>query len=99
MPNDIDDLNTMLSPGFHPMSNFLHKAKSNEEDGEEDISSHSYTHELSPKLTIQNTNEQIRRNSVGTYSSLTDFVKQNHINVDGRIFVDSPQAPKINLDI
>ncbi|SMN20939.1 similar to Saccharomyces cerevisiae YBR157C ICS2 Protein of unknown function [Maudiozyma saulgeensis] len=102
VPNDIDDLNPIFSPGFNEINTFTNTNNNNSNissDEDEGVSSHSYTHELSPKLTIQNTNEQIRRNSVGTYSSLTDFVKQNHINVDGRIFVDKPQTPKIDLDI
>lgn len=91
VPNDIDCLTPLVSPVYDPFNN-----TSNTHDNDK---SKRYSHELSPKLTIENTNEQIRRNSVGTYSSLTDFAQQHHIDVNGRVFVDKPQAPKINLDI
>ncbi|KAG0671619.1 hypothetical protein C6P45_000110 [Maudiozyma exigua] len=92
VPNDIDCLTPMVSPVFSSPFN-------NTTDSSDNKIPHHYSHELSPKLTIENTNEQIRRNSVGTYSSLTDFAQKHHIDVNGRIFVDKPQAPKINLDI
>ena len=92
VPNDIDCLTPLVSPVYDPFNTF-------NIDNDTSNKSKRYSHELSPKLTIENTNEQIRRNSVGTYSSLTDFAQQHHINVNGRIFVDKPQTPKINLDI
>lgn len=86
VPNDIDNLNLNLS--LLQNQSFTDSTNST-----------NFKHQLSPKLTIDNTNEQIRRNSIGKFNSLMEFAQQNHIDINGKSFVDEPQAPKINLDI
>lgn len=58
-----------------------------------------YNHQLSPKDTIHNTNEQIRRNTVGVFGSLSEFAAKNHIDLKGRVFVDTNDydTPLIDL--
>lgn len=58
----------------------------------------------SPKLTIENTKEQIRRNSNGHFENFHQFAKLNGIERRGSVFAclpetgDSVTDPKINLD-
>ena len=59
----------------------------------------------SPKLTIENTKEQIRRNSNGTYNNYTQFSKLNGLDKDPPVFAclpetgDVPRTSIINLDL
>ena len=64
----------------------------------------SYTHQESPKSTILNTNEQLRRNVSGNFGNLEEFAIRNQINIKGKIFADKPETgdilqPLIDLDI
>lgn len=64
------------------------------------IGSIQYKHELSPKDTINNTNEQIRRNTVGIFGSLSEFAEKNQIDLKGKVFADSNEyeTPLIDLE-
>lgn len=59
----------------------------------------------SPKLTIENTKEQLRRNSCGPYSSFSQFIEQNGLDRKDSIFAylpetgDNIQQPIVNLNI
>lgn len=64
----------------------------------------SYTHQMSPKNTIMNTNEQLRRNASGRFGSLKEFAEKNQINIEGKIFAHKVETgdilqPLIDLDI
>lgn len=59
----------------------------------------NYSHQASPIHTINDTNEQLKRNANGRFGSLIEFAEKNHINIEGRHFVDEPVAPKIDLSL
>ena len=64
----------------------------------------SYTHQISPKSTIINTNEQLRRNASGKFGSLKEFAERNQINIEGKVFAHKVETgdilqPLIDLDI
>ncbi|CAI4058925.1 hypothetical protein N7582_001242 [Saccharomyces uvarum] len=64
----------------------------------------SYTHQESPKSTILNTNEQLRRNASGKFGNLEEFAIRNQINIKGKVFAHKPETgdilqPLIDLDI
>ena len=87
VPNDIDDMSPMALPLDGRCVS----------DSAMDVPPQGYRHAMSPQRTIENTNEQLRRNSVGQFASLSEFAQLNHIDVAGRQFVDEPVAPKIDL--
>ncbi|CCD24190.1 Ics2p NDAI_0C05310 [Naumovozyma dairenensis CBS 421] len=64
----------------------------------------SYTHKISPRATMENTTEQIRRNRRGRFGSLEEFAYANNINLKGRIFANTSNNeensyPVIDLDV
>lgn len=69
-----------------------------DDDDNSPISPLSYPHHLSPIKTIDNTREQIKRNSKGEFKSLNDFANFNNINTKGKNFIIRPMSPKINLE-
>lgn len=87
VPNDIDNISPMALPLDGRCVS----------DSAVSVPPHGYTHAMSPQRTIENTNEQLRRNSVGQFASLSEFAQLNHIDVEGRQFVNEPVAPKIDL--
>ncbi|QLQ81875.1 hypothetical protein HG537_0G01290 [Torulaspora globosa] len=58
----------------------------------------------SPRNTIQDTNEQIKRNSSGRFGSLVEFAQHHQMDTTGKVFAhcaetgDVPQ-PTIDLDL
>ncbi|QLL34758.1 hypothetical protein HG536_0H01330 [Torulaspora globosa] len=58
----------------------------------------------SPRNTILDTNEQIKRNSSGRFGSLVEFAQHHHMDTTGKVFAhcaetgDVPQ-PTIDLDL
>ncbi|CAL9731261.1 hypothetical protein MOUN0_L04764 [Monosporozyma unispora] len=68
------------------------------DDDDSPISPLSYPHHTSPIKTINNTNEQIKRNQSGKFDSLNDFANFNNIKIEGKKFVGRPTTPKINLE-
>ncbi|KAL3233902.1 hypothetical protein RNJ44_03942 [Nakaseomyces bracarensis] len=59
----------------------------------------TYKHQLSPNDTIQNTNEQIRKNSIGIFGSLSEFAEKNHIDLKGKVFADTNEYDKPLIDL
>ncbi|CAL9737235.1 hypothetical protein MOSE0_L06700 [Monosporozyma servazzii] len=68
------------------------------DDDDSPISPLSYPHQTSPIKTINNTNEQIKRNLNGRFDSLKDFANFNNIMIEGKRFVERPHTPTINLE-
>lgn len=101
-PNFIDGYDSNSSIGVNSRktslaSSFLDKEYHSSPDT-------SYTHQMSPKNTIMNTNEQLRRNASGRFGSLKEFAEKNQINIEGKIFAHKVETgdilqPLIDLDI
>ncbi|CAI4055697.1 Ics2p SKDI_02G2670 [Saccharomyces kudriavzevii IFO 1802] len=101
-PDFIDEYDSISSTSFNSRktsiaSSYLDKACHSLPDT-------SYTHQESPKSTIINTNEQLRRNARGKFGSLKEFAERNHINVEGKVFAHKLETgdilqPLIDLDI
>ena len=101
-PDFIDEYDSNSSTSFNSRktsltSSFLDKDYNSSPDT-------SYTHQVSPKNTIINTNEQLRRNASGRFGSLKEFAEKNQINIEGKIFAHKAETgdilqPLIDLDI
>lgn len=58
----------------------------------------------SPRMTIRDTNEQIKRNSSGRFGSLLEFAQHNHVDTTGKVFAHCAETgdksqPTIDLDV
>ncbi|EDO16488.1 hypothetical protein Kpol_513p4 [Vanderwaltozyma polyspora DSM 70294] len=64
-----------------------------------------YSHRLSSIDIMNDTKNQIRRNSTGIFSSLGEFAKLNKIDTENKIFANCPESgdcnnfPKIDLNV